>query len=194
MEQILLPPARRGGPTYMSAAGSFTSMSTQQIVKESASPTTELARSFERAARLRDSIGTDAYMPPEQCDPASWPGRIGPAADVWGLGATLYHAATGETPFPRGTAGSTDLTLRFPQLTEELKPFPKHVPSPLQDLIASMLAYDPAERPVVSDVAAASNHSLRHFRGSSGSHGAASASSDSRGFWGTAILRASIAK
>jgi serine/threonine protein kinase len=114
-----------------------------------------IARSFERAARLRDSIGTDAYMPPEQCDPAAWPGLIGPAADVWGLGATLYHAATGETPFPRGIAGSADRTLRYPQLTEELKPFPKHVPPPLQDLIASMLAYDPAERPVVSDVAAA---------------------------------------
>ncbi len=114
-----------------------------------------IARSFERAACLRDSIGTDAYMPPEQCDPASWPGLVGPAADVWGLGATLYHAATGETPFTRGIAGSTDRALRFPQLTEELKPFPKHVQRPLQDLISSMLAYDPAERPPVSEVASA---------------------------------------
>lgn len=114
-----------------------------------------IARTFERAARLRDSIGTDAYMPPEQCDPDSWPCLIGPAADVWGLGATLFHAATGETPFPRGTAGSADRTLRFPQLTEELRPFPKHIPGPLQDLISSMLAHDPDERPVVSDVATA---------------------------------------
>jgi serine/threonine protein kinase len=114
-----------------------------------------IARSFERAARLRDAIGTDAYMPPEQCDPNAWPGLIGPAADVWGLGATLFHAATGETPFPRGIAGSTDRDLRYPQLIEELRPFPKHVPRPLQDLIASMLAYDPDERPAVSDVAEA---------------------------------------
>jgi serine/threonine protein kinase len=114
-----------------------------------------IARSFERAAGLRDSIGTDAYMSPEQCDPASWPGLIGPPADVWGLGATLYHAAAGETPFPRGLSGSADKTLRFPQLTEELRPFPKHVPRPLQELITSMLAEDPAERPAVSDVAMA---------------------------------------
>lgn len=49
-----------------------------------------IARSVESAARLRGAIGTDAYMPPEQCDPVSWAGCVGPAADVWGLGATLY--------------------------------------------------------------------------------------------------------
>lgn len=61
-----------------------------------------IARSLESAAGLRVPIGTDAYMAPEQCAPESqtWSGQIGPPADVWGLGATLYHAVTGRLPFP----------------------------------------------------------------------------------------------
>ena len=57
-----------------------------------------LARTVERAKRLTDYIGTNAYMPPEQCNPR---GDVGPPADVWGLGATLYHAVAGKLPFRR---------------------------------------------------------------------------------------------
>jgi serine/threonine protein kinase len=114
-----------------------------------------IAQSFESAALLRHSIGTDPYMPPEQCDPAAHPGQVGHAADVWGLGATLFHALTGEKPFPHGVARSKDRTLRFPQLVMEPKPLPGHVPEPLQELISSMLAKDPAGRPAASDVASA---------------------------------------
>ena len=56
-----------------------------------------LARTIERAKRLTDYIGTNAYMPPEQCNPR---GDVGPPADVWGLGATLYHAVAGRLPVP----------------------------------------------------------------------------------------------
>jgi serine/threonine protein kinase len=112
-----------------------------------------IAQDLESAAALRHSMGTDAYMPPEQCDPAAWPGRVGPAADVWGLGATLHHALSGETPFPRGDAGSRDKLSRFPQLSHDPKPLPAHVPETLQELVARMLAHDPAGRPAASEVA-----------------------------------------
>src|SRR5215218_9831764 len=83
-----------------------------------------IARSLERAARTSSPIGTDAYMPPEQCDPESHPGLIGPASDVWGLGATLHHAVSGSVPFPRpkGAGDSDDPAVRFPQLGDEPRP------------------------------------------------------------------------
>ncbi len=58
-----------------------------------------VAMSADDAAVLNRPIGTDGYMAPEQCDPRSF-GPVTPAADVWGLGATLYRAAVAESPYP----------------------------------------------------------------------------------------------
>ena len=72
-----------------------------------------IATPLAEAAELRGALGTDAYMPPEQCDPEGHPGEISPASDVWGLGATLYHAVVGEVPFPRERgAGSSERSAR----------------------------------------------------------------------------------
>jgi len=116
-----------------------------------------IARSFERAARTSSPIGTDAYMAPEQCDPASQPGRLGPPADVFGLGATLYHALTGHRPFPRAPAArdSADPTERFPQLVRAPEPLGRRVPSALAEAVMAALAPAPGDRPAAAELAGA---------------------------------------
>lgn len=116
-----------------------------------------IARPLADAALLRDAIGTDGYMAPEQCAPARFPGRIGPPTDVWGLGATLHHAASGEVPFPRPreARASRDPAVRFPQLHARPRPLPSHLPEPFRAIVARMLAPEPSERPAAAEVAAA---------------------------------------
>jgi serine/threonine protein kinase len=117
-----------------------------------------IARALDAAAALRDPIGTDPYMAPEQCAPARWPGSVGPPADVWALGATLHHAAAGTVPFPRPREArdSRDPLVRFPQLAlREPAPLPEHLPEPFRALVRAMLAPDAARRPTAAEVATA---------------------------------------
>jgi len=111
-----------------------------------------LARTIERAQRLTDYIGTNAYMPPEQCNPR---GDVGPPADVWGLGATLYHAVAGRLPFrpPRTRDEDAPLEDRFPQLEDEPHAWQRPVPQALSDAILSCLRKDPGERPTAGELA-----------------------------------------
>ena len=111
-----------------------------------------LARTIERAKRLSDYVGTNAYMPPEQCNPR---GDVGPPSDVWGIGATLYHAVAGKVPFRRPRTREADAPLedRFPQLEDDPRPWPRPVPAALSDAILACLEKDPARRPTARELA-----------------------------------------
>jgi serine/threonine protein kinase len=114
-----------------------------------------VARTSERAARMSGPIGTDAYMAPEQCDPRGEWGVPGAPADVWGLGATLHHAASGHKPFPRkrDARDSEVLEVRFPQLVAEPRQLPERLPEDLRELIGEMMSPAPEQRPTAAEVA-----------------------------------------
>lgn len=104
-----------------------------------------VARRVERAAALREPVGTDAYMAPEQCDPTRQAGP-GTPADVWGMGVSLFEAATLRRPFPPG-----DEHERFPQLRLAPEPPPQQLPPILRELLLSCLRGDPDARPSAGD-------------------------------------------
>ena len=106
-----------------------------------------IARSFDAAAALSVPVGTDAYMAPEQCSVPS-PSTVGPAADIWGLGVTLYEAVAGRSPF------HSDENDPHPQLNSEPAPLDeKIVPPRIAALISRCLQLDPAARPTARDLA-----------------------------------------
>ncbi len=101
-----------------------------------------VARSAEAAATLRHPIGTDAYMAPEQCDPPG-SGTPGFASDVFGLGATLFEAIAGRTPYDDGRPDAADAADRFPQLVDLPDALPDRVPADVAAVVDACLAPTP---------------------------------------------------
>ncbi|WP_285510569.1 serine/threonine-protein kinase [Streptomyces sp. NBRC 14336] len=92
--------------------------------------------------RTGEVVGSVDYLAPERIrghDP-------GPASDLWALGATLYTAVEGRSPFRRTSPLTT-----MQAVVEEEAEQPAHA-GPLGPVIAALLHKDPAVRP---DAAAA---------------------------------------
>jgi serine/threonine protein kinase len=122
-----------------------------------------IARRFHDAASLTTPVGTDAYMAPEQAAPTL--GLVGPAADVWGLGATLFEALCGSPAFPPGSSDTGALPEeRWPQLEKAPAPLPRGIPQELSEVTVAALAHEAANRPTAREVAETVEPLLRRPR------------------------------
>jgi hypothetical protein len=81
-------------------------------------------------------LGTAAYIAPEQ----AMGGATGPEGDLWSLGATLYAAVEGNSPYARQSS-----LLSFTALATEPPPVAKHA-GPLTPVLDGLLRKDPTER------------------------------------------------
>jgi WD40 repeat protein len=88
-------------------------------------------------------LGTPGYMAPEQAIGRSK--EVGPAADIYGLGAVLYECLTGKPPFQAETALDTALLV----LTQEPVPpcrLNPRVPAELETVCLKCLEKEPQRR------------------------------------------------
>ncbi|GIF06394.1 hypothetical protein Asi03nite_39320 [Actinoplanes siamensis] len=81
-------------------------------------------------------LGSPAYIAPERARD----GTAGPAADLWSLGATLYAAVEGQSPFARPSAIAT-----LAALATENVPQARNA-GPLKPVLNGLLRKDPAHR------------------------------------------------
>ena len=96
-------------------------------------------------SRTGEIKGTPQYMAPEQAEGVGG-AQVGPAADVYALGATLYFLLTGQPPF----AGRSLMQV-LRQVLEEPPPDPRAAapgtPPALAELCRAAMSKDPAARP-----------------------------------------------
>lgn len=94
---------------------------------------------------VREQFGTPDFSAPEQWESAR---DVGPMADVYALGATLYYLLTGEAPYAApGMTGAQRIRAHLIDPVPDVRVKCPAVPAGLAALLTEMLAKDPRERP-----------------------------------------------
>lgn len=94
-------------------------------------------------------LGTPAYLAPEQVMASR---EAGPPADVYSLGVVLFELLSGRLPFSNPNPMAI-LTSHMSEAPPSLREVASGVTPAMADLVDSMLAKDPDERPSAGDVA-----------------------------------------
>ena len=113
-----------------------------------------IARRLEEA-RPDKVTGTEPYISPEEC----LLGAVTPAADVFGLGVTIYELLSGHMPWRDGTEDEP-----YPQIIEPATPLRVYrpaVPKSLATIIMKCLEREPLNRPSVETLLPELHESLR---------------------------------
>lgn len=104
-----------------------------------------LARMADRESQTLsgDILGTPGYMPPEQAMGRG--GEAREAADIYSMGAVLYHCLTGHPPF-RGETVMATLKLVVEQPPVAPRQFNQLIPEDLETICLKCLEKDPQQR------------------------------------------------
>ena len=102
----------------------------------------DAASGGERLTGLGLSIGTPAYMSPEQATASD---EVGPPSDVYSLGCVLYESLSGQPAFS-GPSIQSVITKSISGPRPHVREIQKSVPQAIDQVIVKSLAQDPAER------------------------------------------------
>ena len=100
------------------------------------------AGALPRLTQVDRTMGTPAYMSPEQCLGQA----VTSASDIYSLGCLVYELLTGDVPFH----ATPDVPLRSHHLRSPPPSVPSRragIPKAVDSLVSSMLAKDPTARP-----------------------------------------------
>lgn len=93
------------------------------------------------------AVGALPYMAPEAIER---PKEVGAPADIWSIGAIMYHLLSGQYPFGQGLKAVPQIiAAKLPEVPAFLTANPQFAPlaKEVMDIALSCLKKDPAERP-----------------------------------------------
>jgi len=98
-------------------------------------------------------MGTVQYLSPEQASghPAS------PATDIYSLGIVAYECLAGRRPF----TGESQVAIAMAQINDTAPPLSERLPAPVRQLVMSMIAKKPDERPASAAAVSRACNALR---------------------------------
>ncbi len=113
------------------------------IAKAISAARTDGGGAHQTLTQVGTSIGTPAYMAPEQAaaDPAT-----DHRADIYSFGALAYELITGQPPFVASTPARL-LAAHMSEAPRDPRTLRPDTPAPLAELVLACLAKDPADRP-----------------------------------------------